>query len=384
MDLFPEVSMPDGARGSAGTGMAPADADRSRHEQPGELDYLCVDDFLKTLVDARALATALELGLIQHLAGRVGSTVDELAGVVAGDAGGLRLLLSLLKSNRVIRERGGEIELSQQFRRALAYRDLLEAKLEFAHVAALDVLDGFTRLIRSPERFGRSARTYRLFCNDRGFQRTPEGLELTRRWMRITTSLTRYEAPVCLLHHGFGRYRRMLDVGGNGGEFALQVCRRHLAVEATVFDLPLVCDIGEEHLRQEPEANRIAFVRGNALTDPLPMGFGLVTFKSMLHDWPEREARRLIVQGSRSLAPGGTLLIFERGPLEFFEGTPPYSMLPLLMFSRAFRSPGIYVEHLWDLGFRDVGVQQVDLETPFQLVTGVRGGESAFPAERER
>ena len=31
--------------------------------------FLCVDDFLKTLVDARALASALELGLIDRLWG---------------------------------------------------------------------------------------------------------------------------------------------------------------------------------------------------------------------------------------------------------------------------------------------------------------------------
>ena len=201
---------------------------------------------------------------------------------------------------------------------------------------------------------------------------------------RITTALTRYEAPVCLTHHDCGRYQCMLDIGGNSGEFALPVCRKHGAIKATVFDLPVVCDIGAEHLRQEPEADRITFIRGNALTDPLPMGFDLVTFKSMLHDWPEREARRLILQGTRSLVPGATLLIFERGRLELSERTPPYSMLPLLLFSRAFRSPDIYVDQLRELGFQNIGVQQVDLETPFCLVTGVRGGERAHPAERER
>lgn len=53
------------------------------------------------------------------------------------------------------------------------------------------------------------------------------------------------------------------------------------------------------------------------------------------------------------------------------------------MFSRAFRSSDIYVDQLRALGFRDVSVQQVDLETRFHLVTGVRGGEGAHPAERE-
>lgn len=56
--------------------------------------------------------------------------------------------------------------------------------------------------------------------------------------MTITTRLTRHEALVCMKYHDFGQYRRMLDVGGNSGEFALQVCRRHPDLRATVLDLP--------------------------------------------------------------------------------------------------------------------------------------------------
>ena len=37
--------------------------------------------------------------------------------------------------------------------------------------------------------------------------------------------------------------RRMLDVGGNSGEFLLQVCRRNPELQGTVIDLPLVCDV---------------------------------------------------------------------------------------------------------------------------------------------
>src|SRR6267378_1789217 len=105
--------------------------------------------------------------------------------------------------------------------------------------------------------------------------------------MRITTSLTRYEARACLRHHDFGRYARMLDIGGNSGEFALEICKAHPSVQATVVDLPVVCDIGREHVRREPEATRITFVEANALEDRLPEGFDVVTFKSMLHDWPD-------------------------------------------------------------------------------------------------
>jgi hypothetical protein len=141
---------------------------------------------------------------------------------------------------------------------------------------------------------------------------------------------------------------------------------------ATVFDLPLVCDIGLEHLRSEPEADRIRFIKGNALIDELPKGFDLITFKSMLHDWPDEEAKQFITRASQSLESGGTLLIFERGPFELRGMGFPHSIIPFLVFFHSFRSPVIYEERLRNLGFQDIKVQKIILESPFYLVTATK------------
>jgi ubiquinone/menaquinone biosynthesis C-methylase UbiE len=211
-----------------------------------------------------------------------------------------------------------------------------------------------------------------LFCYGRSLEYSPENVELTKRWVRITTALTKYEAQVCVKRHDISRCRRMLDIGGNSGEFALQICKKHPGIQATVFDLPVVCDVGLEHIWSEPEAGRVSFMKGNALKDPIPEGFDLITFKSMLHDWPEREARQFIARASQVLAPGGTLLIFERGPIKVGQKTLPYSMIPFLLFFRSFRSPEIYEEQLVASGLHTIAIQRIDLETPFFLVTGTK------------
>jgi SAM-dependent methyltransferase len=143
-------------------------------------------------------------------------------------------------------------------------------------------------------------------------------------------------------------------------------------VEAVVFDLPLVCEIGAAHLQAEPEASRISFVKGNALVDDWPDGFDLVSFKSMLHDWPDDLAGDLLARAAGALRPGGTVLIFERSPLAL-GGTPlPYSLIPFLLFHHSFRPPAFYANQLEGLGFRTVEVRIIDLEMPFSLVTGSR------------
>jgi SAM-dependent methyltransferase len=343
-----------------------------RQEQTAAPEYLCVDSFMKTAVDARALATALELRLIDYLSENPSSTLDDLKKRIAGDGQGLHLLLNLLRASRVIEDDNGTVKLSPEFLKALKYRDLLEAKLEFAHFVLPDFSDLFTTLITSPDQFGPNSRTFELFCYQRSLDYSPENYELTKRWVRITTVLTKYEAEVCMKYHDFSRYSRILDIGGNSGEFVLRICKIYPSIRATVLDLPLVCQVGLEHLQSEPEADRISFIKGNALTDEMPKGFDLISFKSMLHDWPENEAGQFIARASQALRPGGTLLIFERGPIEVGQTTLPYSMIPFLLFFRSFRSPAIYREQLETLGFQDIEIQRVDLEMPFYLVTGTK------------
>jgi len=337
-----------------------------------ELGYLRVDGFIKGMVDARALTTAFEIGLIDCLAGERQATPEALARDTRCPMAGLVLLLELLAANNVIDRSIGTIRLTAGFAEALGYRDLMLAKLDFAHLAAHDFIEHFSQLVVDPPGFMQRAAMFRLFSYGRCFDANRENLELARRWVRITTMLTRYEAGVCFKHHDFGNYRRMLDIGGNSGEFVLQACRRHQGLEATVFDLPLVCDIGQAHVSGEPEAGRIRFIKGDALSGNLPEGFDLVTLKSVLHDWPDQEARLFLQKAAEAVQPGGTLLIFERGPLDIAKTGLPYSLIPILLFAHTFRAPDMYQDKLAELGFQEISITWLDLETPFFLVAAVK------------
>ena len=79
------------------------------------LEFLCVDDFLGTLADARALKTALELGLIDYLVEHRGASADALGRAIGADRTGLRLLLDLLAANGVVEERAGKVRLHRRF-----------------------------------------------------------------------------------------------------------------------------------------------------------------------------------------------------------------------------------------------------------------------------
>ena len=334
------------------------------------LDYLCVDAFLQDIAGARSLGTAFELGLIDRIGRQGGLTFEELGKAARIDTQGLALLLGLLRQNRVVEDDGGRIRLSLQFQKAMEYRDLLEAKLLFTQVAVYDFARLFTSLWQNLRSSSSAPGSSDFFGYNRCSEQTLEARTLTARWMRITTALTRYEAQVCFRHHDFSRYRRVLDVGGNSGEFMLQACRRFGYLRATVFDLPLVCELGRAHVERWPEGSRIEFVTGDARQDDFPGDYDLICFKSMLHDWPDPEAESFLAKAVRSLKPGGRLLIFERSTIA--DGCPPYSYaaIPLTLFFRCYRSPAWYADKLECLGLRDVRIEPIDLDMRFGLVTG--------------
>lgn len=331
--------------------------------------YLSAAGFLRGFVEAGALRTAFELRLIDVLRARGTLAVEQLLPVTGSDAQGMRFLLDLLAANRVVVVRNGAVSLHPAFSAVLPYRELMAALIDQAFVVSADYATLFTAAIADPQRFMRQARTFRLYDYGRCLQSTPENLQHTAAWLRLTTALTRHEAPVCLALHDLSGHRRLLDVGGNSGEFALQACRRHPALQAVVADLPVVCELGLEHVLAEPEAARIAFLPLDARRSALPRGFDLISFKSMLHDWPADDAQQLLARAVEALEPGGSVLIFERGPLALNGAVPPFSLLPLLMFFRAYRSPALYVNTLRRLGMVDVHCRHLQLDSPFFLLT---------------
>lgn len=328
-----------------------------------------VDRYLATELSARALAMAFSRGWIDRLA-------DEGAVADVADLGRLGRMpvaaaaaaLQLLSASGVVAGRD-PYRLTAGFRQALAARDLLEAKLWFANLVAPDVHEHFEALLCDVPRFMANAKVFELFRYDRCFEVTAENLALTRRWVDYTSALTRYEAPAGLDRLDLSGHRSMLDVGGNSGEFARRACARAPELEATVFDLPVVCALGRAHVAKFAEAGRVRFQEGDLRAMPLPGGHDLISFKSVLHDWPEDHAADFLAKAVAALEPGGQLVIFERGPIALDAALLPYAMVANLVFLPFFRQPEFYTKALAALAMTDIVVEWMELEMPFFVIT---------------
>jgi len=346
-------------------------------------DYLRIDAYLDSFLHARALKTAFELRLVDGLLQHGPAPRGEWAARLGADTAGFSFLCDLLAGSGVLADGAQGVDLHVGFRSALRWRGLLEAKLDFCGVVLADMAEHFTPLVAAPEHFMGQSRTFALFDYGRCFEASPENERRTRAWMRLTSMLTRQETAACAELHDFSAHRRLLDVGGNSGEFVAGLCARQPALEATVLDLPLVCDIGRAHLAGRPEAARVGFVKGDARHDTWPGGHDAISFKSMLHDWPEAQARAFLAKAFDTLPPGGTVIVFERGPIDMPGGEPSFASLPVLVFFRSYRPSTFYAAALRDAGFTDVRVLEFRLDTPFFTVSArkppARGGTYTSP-----
>ncbi|SEG19150.1 Ubiquinone/menaquinone biosynthesis C-methylase UbiE [Nonomuraea solani] len=125
--------------------------------------------------------------------------------------------------------------------------------------------------------------------------------------------------------------RRLLDVGGGGAAFAVELCRGHPQLRTTIFDLPFVCELTEPRIIEAGLEDRISLVAGDFFTDPLPGGHDAVLLSNILHDWGESDVRKILHACAGALPPGGLLLICESFVDDDKQGPPLAALMSLNM-----------------------------------------------------
>jgi SAM-dependent methyltransferase len=315
------------------------------------------------MLPARMLAEALAMGAIEALPASPAALAQRFALAPRG----LELMLALLERSGVLRREGDRIALTEDFLQALTFRDLIETKLRFADQVLPDIGGLLRPFLQDGGEFLARSAIFDLFRYDRAKKDEADNLAATRRWVSLTTGLTRYESAGLLALFAFPSAGRILDIGGNSGELARSICAAYPGVSATIFDLPLVCAIGRDHLQGAPEAARIRFVAGDFRRDKLPGDMDAAIFKSVLHDWPEPDVRRLLDAAAATLKPDGRIVIFERLPFDLSRPLD-YHEISTLMFLHHLRTPDFYRPWLAIAGFEVTMEARVTLDMPFFLL----------------
>lgn len=107
--------------------------------------------------------------------------------------------------------------------------------------------------------------------------------------------------------------RRLLDVGGNTGKWAVACARFDPEVRITIVDLPQQLELARETVRQNNLEDRIGFFATDLLDEsrPLPEGYDALWMSQFLDCFSERQIVSILQRAARAMGTGGVLHILE-------------------------------------------------------------------------
>lgn len=109
------------------------------------------------------------------------------------------------------------------------------------------------------------------------------------------------------------RPRRLLDVGGNTGKWALQCATYSEDVAVTILDLPSQLNFARRNIEERGLQNRINCHAADLLdhSQPFPAGFDAIWMSQLLVCFAEEDAVRLLERAAAAMTPESRLYILD-------------------------------------------------------------------------
>lgn len=162
-------------------------------------------------------------------------------------------------------------------------------------------------------------------------EKRPAGLKEFGDWPTVYEALASLPAEVQTSWFGFNQFfsdlafpaalplvfadrpKRLLDVGGNTGKWAVQCVRHDAAVHVTIVDLPGQLQMAQTHVRSLDLEERIDFLAMNLLDEsqPFPAGYDAIWMSQFLDCFSEPQIVAILKRAAHAMNAGTTLHILE-------------------------------------------------------------------------
>lgn len=125
------------------------------------------------------------------------------------------------------------------------------------------------------------------------------------------SSFSDQEASAILAAYEFTGVNTIVDVGAGHGALLEKVLRAHPSLSGIAFDVPANANDADRLFASNGLVNRAFFVGGDFFAE-LPQNADLYLMKSVLHNWDNAAAKRILDTCRRAVSPHSRLLIIER------------------------------------------------------------------------
>jgi predicted O-methyltransferase YrrM len=103
--------------------------------------------------------------------------------------------------------------------------------------------------------------------------------------------------------------RRLLDIGGGPGLYAIEFARRAPRLQAVVFDNSDTLAVARAFIKRAGLASRVTVRAGDALVDDLGGPYDFVFISNVVHSLSPEQNQRLIDRAATALTPGGRVCV---------------------------------------------------------------------------
>jgi hypothetical protein len=140
--------------------------------------------------------------------------------------------------------------------------------------------------------------------------------------------------PDVLVSGDWTDVRTVADIGGGTGSLLAEVLRTHSEVRGILVDQPATIARAEMRLREAGLIDRVTLAP-QSFFDPLPAGADLYVLKSVLCDWPDREAEMILRRCAEAAGPAGRVVLDNEVSPDSDAGPPPELLMMVLVGGRA-------------------------------------------------
>ena len=250
----------------------------------------------------QVIGAAVRLGLPAALAGGA-RQVDALAATTRAHAPSLRRMLEALATLGLVADDGsGSWALVGTGRLLLPNGD--DSLAAWAELCAGPSWDVWRRLDESV-RTGASQRRLE------GFAHLNEDVAAAGLFNRAMSDLTAPIAAALAKCIDLAPTARIIDVGGGEGELLAGLLSRHSRASGHVFDLAHAADAAVRRFAERGLTARASFIAGDFFA-AVPGDADVYLLKSVLHDWDDDDAVRILRSVAAAMSPSARLFVLER------------------------------------------------------------------------
>src|SRR5262249_50641837 len=144
-----------------------------------------------------------------------------------------------------------------------------------------------------------------------GFEYLRRNPELARVFDEAMTAGSQLAGPTIAAGYDFGQWDSVMDVGGGNGILLSHILRRHTGLHGVLADLEHVLERARQRGFLSGDLESRTAMQPCDFFHEIPAGCRAYVMKSVIHDWDDDRARKILINCRKVVPTDGALLLVE-------------------------------------------------------------------------